>query len=650
MELSALNLSGQLEIPPSFISHFMNEISHVINDSLSATNKMLMDIQTSISNFSCCCVSSTPTQSSTFTYFVSPTGNDSAPVVSGAIFRSIQRAIDVVNPGDSVLIYAGIYYERLQMKNTGTMSNPILIQGEMSPDGKPLVTIDGSDPVSSGGWSAAPEVGPGVYKLTGLPYVPWMMTVDGDREVWRIANKWMDGEIKDIFGGNGGYPVTNGKGVLALPASQLVYPYGTSASVNFWDGLEALYGYTGGVTYIRFRNGDNPNTREIRVSPGPYSQFSLPKGACATIKNLSYYTLAGFVMRGARNSVILLGTDPDNKTINNIIENCELLHGNMRVRISGGANYNIIRKNHMEMKSLGVDDYLPDQDSPGSPWPSRVHQRHLYNIDKFLISGVGGEDDRHVGIHSDGTGLIPSGNAIQENMMYGGGQAIYSEEHNDTIFEGNTCVANFAQHVYFAGPNKNYRLFGNKFYTPGQYNIRSNNINKVGGVYIYRNKFWIPSSTGEHFFLGLLGSVFDDSHMDIWIYHNSIAGGTAAFIHNFNKGFGPATLNILNNVISTRSVIFNGYPEKIGIYDYNWGYRDSVDQPWAGSHNILSTTQMWLPEFILPSFILASSSDAARAGIDLSKTFQIQFKTFSALPGMIIGYAGDTGKPDMGVF
>jgi hypothetical protein len=50
-----------------------------------------------------------PTTSRAATYYVAPTGSDSAPGTVTSPFQSIQKAVDVVNPGDVVIVKDGIY-------------------------------------------------------------------------------------------------------------------------------------------------------------------------------------------------------------------------------------------------------------------------------------------------------------------------------------------------------------------------------------------------------------------------------------------------------------------------------------------------------------------------------------------------------------
>src|SRR5262249_31357167 len=43
------------------------------------------------------------------TYYVSPTGSDSNPGSEAAPFKTIQKAADIVNPGDAVIVEDGVY-------------------------------------------------------------------------------------------------------------------------------------------------------------------------------------------------------------------------------------------------------------------------------------------------------------------------------------------------------------------------------------------------------------------------------------------------------------------------------------------------------------------------------------------------------------
>ena len=90
------------------------------------------------------------------TWYVSPSGSDDAGGSSlGAPFRTIQRAADAANPGDTVLVRGGTYRETVTPRRSGTASAPITFK----PYNGERVTVSGADPVT--GWA---RHGGSVYK------------------------------------------------------------------------------------------------------------------------------------------------------------------------------------------------------------------------------------------------------------------------------------------------------------------------------------------------------------------------------------------------------------------------------------------------------------------------------------------------------
>lgn len=66
-------------------------------------------------------------------YYVSADGNDENDGRSReAAFRTIERALEVVQPGEAILILSGVYNEALTLENVGSSDQPIVIQGEGS--------------------------------------------------------------------------------------------------------------------------------------------------------------------------------------------------------------------------------------------------------------------------------------------------------------------------------------------------------------------------------------------------------------------------------------------------------------------------------------------------------------------------------------
>jgi parallel beta-helix repeat protein len=78
-------------------------------------------------------------------YYVSTNGNDDNDGQSkNTAFRTIERALEIVQPGEIISILPGIYYEALTIENMGSAEQPITIQGEETGtilDGQSVFTI-----------------------------------------------------------------------------------------------------------------------------------------------------------------------------------------------------------------------------------------------------------------------------------------------------------------------------------------------------------------------------------------------------------------------------------------------------------------------------------------------------------------------------
>ena len=70
------------------------------------------------------------------TYYVSPTGSDSSSGTSSSPFKTIQKAADIVNPGDTVIVRDGTYTDTdgddfiVKISRSGTSSAWVTFKSE----------------------------------------------------------------------------------------------------------------------------------------------------------------------------------------------------------------------------------------------------------------------------------------------------------------------------------------------------------------------------------------------------------------------------------------------------------------------------------------------------------------------------------------
>ncbi|QHW30331.1 hypothetical protein GZH47_05385 [Paenibacillus rhizovicinus] len=88
------------------------------------------------------------------TYYVAKTGSDSNPGTAAEPFLTIQKAADILLPGETVIIHEGVYAESVRPKYNGTADHPITFK---TADGEKVV-ISGADRIT-GTWQTASNTG-----------------------------------------------------------------------------------------------------------------------------------------------------------------------------------------------------------------------------------------------------------------------------------------------------------------------------------------------------------------------------------------------------------------------------------------------------------------------------------------------------------
>jgi len=78
----------------------------------------------------CSVIFLSPVVSLSATYYVSLTGNDSNPGTEAQPLRTIQKAANIVEPGDTVLVKPGDYGENVSIMRSGSAGAPIIFKGD----------------------------------------------------------------------------------------------------------------------------------------------------------------------------------------------------------------------------------------------------------------------------------------------------------------------------------------------------------------------------------------------------------------------------------------------------------------------------------------------------------------------------------------
>lgn len=556
------------------------------------------------------------------TYFVAPSGADSNPGTEAQPFRTIQKAADVVAAGDTVRVRAGVYAESVTIKISGTAEKPIVFEGERGADGKWLSIVDRSKAVRS--WSAAPEIGAGVFKTT-LDFEPYCMTLDG-KQLARINDRWMKEE--------------KGIGYFTMAADAMIKEDMVKEKMPFWDAVEAIYGVRDGVTFIRFRKGDDPNKLALNAAAA---------GGGFSIKDKSHVVIRRFLVRGAEDAIVIEGA----KASHNVIDENSLMNGRNRVVLQQGASHNLVRGNEMTLNYYGYDN-------PGA-WDMETETQHtaartrVYRFFKYKV-GTGSSDDHGVMVVGAG-----EGNEITGNHIYAGVIGILCSRTRNLDVHHNT-IRNMSSIGLLTIEGVVDGHFHDNLIYDCNINLRIHHYNTPGDnerrEFHYRNRFYNPADTGNHIYVHWLDERWppNTEHAQIWIYQNSFAGAKCGMaVSGWSvKGGGLKRTRLLNNIFSAGACFsaasgFRAARTMLDQCDYNWlGGALYRDKPaWFGEHNTIAEGQTMWPADKLPDFSLTADSPARGKGLDLSKPFTLEGKTYDALPGMKPGYF-QGAAPDCG--
>jgi hypothetical protein len=443
----------------------------------------------------------TPTPSADF--YVSLTGSNGNNGTSpSTAWRTIQHAADNVIPGSTVQIGAGTFNERVTVNISGTSVAPIVFKGVRS-GGTYNTIIDGS--LGATGWVTAPEIGSGVYKANlGSPQA---LTSNG-KNIWKISDQKMNCTQTPC----GIIYTETGNAYLTKASNNTLSIAGST--VFFWDSISALFGNkSNGTTYLRFRNGENPNTMNVKVAPS---------GGVITINSKNYVTIQDLKIVGGEIGVNITGTSTGVQIKDNTIT-----HGRNRIALhTGNPTNTVISGNILYPDMLGFINFTPgDREVESVSSYSRIVNRWMYDVNKFII-GTSEVVEFNIVLAGTSTGTVIEKNDISRGIV---GIVTYQSPSN-TDFRDNSCYYFSDMCWYMNGDNvQNFRFSENLVYDV-EHGIRLESGNRAHTLYIYANRFWGPwyAAAGgggqKHVFATAPGGN-QISPMTTWVYHNTCAGG-----------------------------------------------------------------------------------------------------------------------------
>lgn len=575
---------------------------------------------------------------------------------------TIQDAVNLAVAGDIVECVdttAEIYYESIVPPVSGSaIAGPIVIKGAKAGTVR-LTTVDGSTAVG-GTWTLATGsesvtgcgggsfnfTGKNIYRLAGLSPEPYLL-MDPSGDVFiRIHRDYM-GTVRE----QNNYCLTGPEQMGAATGATS----GTDYGYSWWNGLEVMWGYrpSSGVTYVRYRGGDDPNTKALR-----YSGY----GAVFDLTGKSYIYLDGFIIRGRNIGVIITpttitgGANYDGPlTSHNIINDCNIQAPDHCVFISGRTDTPEVAGCKLESGLLGMRLYPPLSSIKD---PTLVYEAarepswRQYAFLKFMNDKSNSLSTTGVGCFSGNTSggalIQPTNVEVHHseitNLVLGmecsGGNGIYV--HHNTIHN----LSDTGFQLTNNSPT-NVEFHHNLFYE-GKYGIRVHFCQQDGNLYIYNNRFTGAQGVSDFVYLDCQGG--GNANMVVRVYHNSFHGGNTIFQWGATTNF--ANFLSVNNFANHPHVINSSCPTLDAVDYFSATSSIGCGGGSYGTHNSSSAVPIWTlgttPNDVELNFIVPVGHSILASGLDISQTFTLVGTSYGALPGYTAGYF--TGAaPDRGI-
>ncbi len=529
--------------------------------------------------------------------------SDSNPGTEDQPFKTMERGVRSLQPGDALFIKAGTYRETVILTRSGTEADPIRIQAYPGDEGK--VIINAAEPLSR--WTKCS--GPG--DSDGNPYWEHIYVTDVAALVESHSNSSF--AVRQVFqhgqllkrsrypGAGWSYPTT-----VVDPTRTF-----TDSSLSKPDDF-----FTGSVCHIK--------TAMWRIDQIPVTSFD--RGSVTLAKSPWYdiSTRFGYYFTSVVGEINEEGEwayDPARKKIflwpiGDVARDVECTYRDYCVRTYAGTGWNV-------MCGLVMRNAYRD-----GIW--------LYQANKMTIENNTVEYAFNFGIHLQSTGGFCNDNEILRNTIrYSGYRGInVGEEANRCNIEGNFVYATGVEHYggdLMNGPSEGVYVFG-----PSA-RVYNNRIDCVGNVGLYLHGGALDRDVSYNYItntglaLADTGGIYTggacEGRAEDYIHHNIIEDSFGCMIMDRNHDVGwPVTVEKYsgdssgiyidergNHRIIEHNTVINAH--MAGIF-FHWApgnvvrnntlYGNKVAQIWFSGHD--QTGDRLVDEVVLENIMFATDT------------------------------------------
>ncbi len=593
-------------------------------------------------------------------FYVSTKGSNKNTGSAQAPFATVAHAAKIAKPGDTIKIGPGLYREQITFRRSGSKNAPITFAGSRGPQGEYLTIIEPTGAVLNK-WVPAPEIASGVWK-TPLAKRPNLVLMDGSMIAYinRLTmelprRKEMPPELNEILLWDQFGPKCqrlSGVDLLRMPADiKVKHQYFRTRKEFFWPVIcHILSGWKDGWLYVRFADKGRPQDHT----------FTATYGDGLVLNNVSHLQFRDLHVRGSRVQFRLTG-----KSSHNLIENCLLMHGGVRIQIEGGVTdttiknciltAGFIRNDLFQLRSANdmrggllylIFKYIigtASSDDIGV----RTFGKNTKILDNIILQGL-------IGISTNGPGVEAAENVVREMSSVGiltVSGTVGTFHHNIITNCGIPLRVHHLRHKNARREEYHYNnLFVQARHGGSQVYVHSTSFYKTDDAVNFEKRI-NKRNRPEYYYKDNPPAPVDAGK--IHIYHNTFWGGADRAPHvdlaYLQRRFRmPMPFFVVNNIYKDCYRLHSASHELTGP---NLLYTFAGDVPAAERRDpavpkvnkvvpASQTEKLWNKKDIpgLPDVTLAAGSPALEAGVDVSRPFTVRGKNYPALPGFKPGY------------
>lgn len=578
-----------------------------------------------------------PLVASSTNYYVKNGGNNT---LSGTSDANAWETIAKINAssfsgGDTIFFKCGDkFIGTLTVPSNGSAGNPIVFDAYGTGD-DPILTPN--DEIAGITWSAYGAEG--IYSTTDIPYNPGNLLINWGNKINKIDDRWFVTPQSLINN-------WTSLDFMRLP-SDTSWTVNYISNIKFWDALDALYCYdTGtGTTYIRFRNGEDPNDSILVFSRQGVDY------AAITITSRYYITIRNLHLIGGHAGIRIYNSTMQSNNI--LIDSCYIESSNEKIRIGSS---DAITVSNCTLTNNYLSSYSPGAWEYGTTYEDGV-QFNYYAFFKNIVDGSSDSEraDAAIGM----TGGMSDSCSFHNNTITKCANGIALFGHNMRCYSNSiTGTSSSAIYTMPVGPTYIY----DNYIVDANLGVRFGSVDATTydtrEHYVYRNRIYIPDA-GEMIYIHYQNTGV--SVTEAYIYHNSCICKRGVQLSSYADNYIPRETGFMfvNNIISASQNAVLGWSGMVNhanlfIWDYNWSsglYHGQSSAVWIPvPNNIVYTSgpTFWDHSIDPPDFTntLESEGEVIDAGIDVSAEFTLLGVVYDALPGIDPGdYQGD---PDIG--